>query len=192
MPSSFKEHILLISWSVAKRPHSTEGKSGIHETLENRFLSMNAYNIEAFFLLLSSFSQHGWCWETTPSWWFLGCHFCNSSYADEALFVAIFSVTNQEMDERVPFFWTLMFLGKHMHQDSSPHSPLNKNRHLFSSKSMRLQYYSLKRQNVFSTNKDLDPQPHSRYFIRLIRQSNTGPPNLIFFRQNVYPIITIR
>lgn len=80
----------------------------------------------------------------------------------------------------------LMFLRKQMRQNSPPHSPLNKNRQLFSSKSIRLQCYTFKRQNVFSTSKDLESQPYDIYFITLISQSDTGLPILIFFSNKLY------
>ena len=167
MLSFFKEeHILHISRTSAKRPPSTEGKPGIHETLEKRseIRSLTLWRMFSYFL--SSFSQHGYRWENTSSRWFLGCHFWNLNYANENVFAVVFSLTNQEMDRGVLFFW--IFLGKQMPQDSSPHSPLNKNRQLFSSKSIRLQCHIFKRQNVFSTSKDLEPQPQNHYFVTLI------------------------
>ena len=143
---------------------------------------MITYTTEAVFLLFNFFFTTWLMLREYIIMMIPGCHFCNSSCADEdsqLYFPLLIKRWIEEFLSSEP----LIFLGKQMHQDSSPHSPLNKNRQLFSSKSIRLQCYNFKRQNVFSTNKDLEPQPHDLYFITLISQSDTGPPVLIFFQK---------
>lgn len=72
--------------------------------------SLTLWKLFSYFF--TSFSQHSQSWENTSSWQFLDCQFCNSSYANETVFVVIFSLPNQKMDRSVPFFLTCNVSGK--------------------------------------------------------------------------------